>query len=330
MRALEPPPDTSLEPEETSVSPDDSPRFASHEPANIDYSVTPISDTETRLRHSGWYKNRLKVYQSLRRTQQTANRLDAFCHCGGGCVVQRHETSGKHRLVGNYCHDRFCLPCGMTRARRLAAALRKRMEGKVTRMTTLTLRHSQTPLADQVDRLIGSFRKLRQRKATARAYRAGVAFLEVKWKAHSRTWHPHLHVLTEGDYVPQTTIAKAWHAITGDSYIVHVTRIEAADRMVAYVTKYASKPMDSTVFADPAALDELVISLKGRRLNQTFGGWTKLIDEDPTEEGAGWVTVGTLSSLQADAAGGDAVAAAILAELTAPRKTWPIPAVNSE
>jgi len=320
MNDIEPPPLSSLEPQETSRRPQGPDIIGGHEPADIDYAITPISAEETRLRHSGWAENRGKVYRSLVRTCQSRNRLDSFCNCGGGCVVQRHETSGRHRLVGNYCHDRLCLPCGNARARRLAASLRKRMAGKVTRLTTLTLRHSQTPLKDQLDRLIDCFRKLRKAKATREAYRGGVAFIEIKWVNRSRTWHPHLHVITEGAYVPQKALATAWHAITGDSFIVHITRISESDRMVAYVTKYASKPMDSTVFADDDALDELLLSVKGRRLNQTFGTWKKLLDEDPTEDGAGWVTIGTLAGLQADAEGGDVVAAALLAQLTAPSK----------
>jgi hypothetical protein len=193
-------------------------------------------------------------------------------------------------------------------------------------MTTLTLRHSKTSLNDQLDRLYSSFRLLRQRKSTAVMFKGGVAFLEVKWVAKSRTWHPHLHIITEGKWVDQKTLSQTWHGITGDSFIVHVTRISDEDRMIGYVTKYASKPMDSNVFADADALDELIVSLKGRRLYNCFGTWSKLLAVEEAEPGNGWTTIGTLSGLQADAEGGDAIAQKLLALLLDRKKPRPAPA----
>lgn len=304
-----------LEQQETSVDSLPVDCLCEHEPPKIDYAVEPLLDEEWRLRHSGWAVNRRKIYESLIRTHQTPARIDRFCQCGSGCVVQYSAGQERWRTVGNYCHDRFCVPCGNARSRALAMHLRRRVFSKTMRMVTLTLRHSQTPLTDQLDRLFSSFRKLRQRQSTHELFRGGSMFLEVKYSALTRTWHPHLHILCEGAFCSQKTIAEAWHAITGDSYIVHVKRVDSDDRMVTYVTKYASKPMDSSVFSVDTALDELVVALKGRRLNHCFGMWPKLDDKPTADEVNDWVTVGTLARLCNDAKDGDAVARSVLAML---------------
>jgi hypothetical protein len=133
-------------------------------------------------------------------------------------------------------------------------------------------------------------------------------FLEVKRRPGLSPWHPHLHVMVEGTFLSQKALASAWHAITGDSYIVHITRVRDDDRMVDYVCKYASKPMDASVLQDAEALKELAVAIKGRRLVQCFGSWRKLDLDADAPDPAGWHTIGTLASLLRDAKSGDAVA----------------------
>jgi hypothetical protein len=49
-----------------------------------------------------------------------------------------------------------------------------------------------------------------------------------------------------------------------------------------YVTKYASKPLNTSFANSPALLDEALRALKGRRLCLTFGSWygTPLTDAE--------------------------------------------------
>jgi hypothetical protein len=169
------------------------------------------------------------------------------------------------------------------------------------RFVTLTLRHRRAPLADVLRRLRECFALLRRRKWWAERVRGGVAILEVKLSKHG-LWHPHLHIITEGKFLPQQELAAQWLAVTGDSSVVDVRAIDAgpngSHQISKYVTKYVTKPCCSGVESDPELLDEFVLAMKGQRQYDRFGTWRKvdLDAEDPTSPND-WETVGGLESL---------------------------------
>jgi hypothetical protein len=138
---------------------------------------------------------------------------------------------------------------------------------------TLTIRHNDEPLSDQLRRIYGAFRRLRRSDFWLRAVTGGAAVLEVKHAWNGDAWHVHLHVLLQGKYLPQQLVAREWHRITGDSYIVHVKMIHRPENAARYVSKYCSKPVPSTIVNKPDALLELIHALRGRRLVLTFGTW---------------------------------------------------------
>jgi len=90
---------------------------------------------------------------------------------------------------------------------------------------------------------------------------------------------PHLHVLTRGDYIPQTWLSTAWKDLTG-SYIVHIRKIDQVAGAVLEVTKYLTK--------SAAQIAEL---LPGKQvLTMSHGwlpeGWRDKPDDRPTTTSA--------------------------------------------
>ena len=249
------------------------------------------------FRHSGWAHDRRRVYDALRRTEQSGNRIHDFTGCGDHAYVfQSVQDPEIYTLGGSTCHDRFCLPCGRERSRVIATNVKLKTEGKSARFLTLTLKSTTEPLAQLLAKLTQDFTALRRSKLWRKRVTGGVGFLEIKWIASSQRWHPHLHCLVQGRYIPQDELSRTWLKITGTSKIVDI-RIATDSRYVThYICKYASKPLDHTVIVDPPRLDEAVRALKGKRLCMTFGSWRgyKLTESQETGE---WIQLGTLSEL---------------------------------
>jgi hypothetical protein len=204
----------------------------------------------------------------------------------------------------------------VARAARLRASVAKQLEDwQKVRFITLTLRHSQTPLTDQIDRLLRSYRELRRRPAWTTSIDGAAAFVEVKISDRDGLWHPHLHIIAVGRWIDARALSREWHAVTGDSTIVDVQLAKSPAGVASYVVKYVTKPLDQSVVACPDRLDEAIVALKGRRL-VNGSGVLRSISDDATPDGVDdWHTIGRLDALLDDARNGDAAAAAIVASL---------------
>lgn len=172
-------------------------------------------------------------------------------------------------------------------------------------MMTLTLRHSQTPLRDQIARVYRSLTNFRRRQSWKEHVDGGVAFLELKVSEKTGMWHVHLHLLFEGKFWDQREISHEWHCVTGDSSIVHIGRHGDKDSMAHYVTKYVTKPADSSVYADNQKLDELVVSLRGVRLALPFGSWRHLKLSEKPKCDVKWISINSVDYLRSLARDGD-------------------------
>lgn len=202
------------------------------------------------------------------------NRLLAYLTCGcDAWIMQSRTDPERFALRSDCCHDRWCPACSKSRAMVLRANLEPLLKGKTVRFVTLTLRHDDSTLREKLDRLHGCFDTLRERTLWTTAVDAGVAFIEVKHNPETSRWHPHLHILCVGRYLPQQSLKSEWLAVTGDSHIVDVRLVQDENKVVQYVTKYITKPCPNELYRDHAALSEAVRTLKGRRLVTTFGTW---------------------------------------------------------
>lgn len=298
--------------------------FESHPDEHSDSpdSTAPLDGLETSgfdngnlsqtFRHSGWARQRRKVCIGLEDAGTSQTRQEAFAFCGSTCYVFRSRSDPSEvRLGASCCHDRFCLPCASTRSRVIAANVASYLDRGQCRFITLTLRHNDLGLASQIERLYVSFKKLRATTLWRATQRGGVAFLEVKRSRDRLSWHPHFHVLTQGKWIDGLKLANEWKTITGDSFIVDVAFVPNAEAVVRYVTKYASKPFDPTLFESPDVLVEAIIALKSRRMAINFGNWKGLqVTHKPSEEA--WENIGHLETLLMATARGDAQATALV------------------
>lgn len=278
-------------------------------PTPVDESyedVQAASAMSSNFRHSGWRNWRLRIYDALKRIGTDHVVLHRFQSCGDWCTAWRDpERPERYQVRGNFCRHRYCLPCATNRARIIATNLHAQLETCTARFLTLTLKHEREPLADQIDRLYEAFARLRRRGLWLRNVNAGAWFLEVRYNAGTDEWHPHLHVLITGKYIAHSELKQAWHEVTGDSFIVHITIVRSAKQAAQYVCKYASKPMDYSYVRHQDRLDEAIVAMHNRRLCGTFGDWRRLkLHETPSDE-TDWVYVGNLGRMLRDARRGN-------------------------
>jgi hypothetical protein len=175
-----------------------------------------------------------------------------------------------------------------------------------------------------LDRLYRCFRNLRSRRWWRDRVYGGAAFLEVTWSDDLQAWHPHLHILLDSKWLPQSELAAEWLSVTHDSFVVDVRLVACSDKVASYVVKYAAKPLSSTFLNRPDQLQEAIRAFTGRRCILTFGKWSGLKPLPDTERDE-WETVAPLRELIAARDAGDATAARILAALNGGRtcKTEP-------
>jgi hypothetical protein len=202
----------------------------------------------------------------------SSNRLERFRRCGEHAYLAVDPEHPDHALFrASYCHDRFCQPCSRARAFHVATALANRLRRETCRLLTLTLRSREGPLRPQLTRLFASFRKLRVTKRWHHDVDGAVAFAEMTFNRDTHLWHPHLHVITIGRFMPHEVYKNLWHDITGDSDIIHMSKVPNVEQITRYVTKYVTKPLTYLHEAHPDALADALVALSGTRLCTTCG-----------------------------------------------------------
>lgn len=292
----------------------------------------PSLPRESQFRHSGWALKRNRIYRALLATGQSCRRVANFADCGNTLWLWRdgHELA----ITCNRCHDRLCEPCQRERQQDVTEGILLKCHDALGRLRflTLTLKHSDTPLGLQIDRLISSFKLLRKHPQISAALLGGVWFLEVKLDKSGARWHPHLHCVVEGTFIDQKTLAKAWFETTGDSYIVDIRAVDSVRDRARYVTKYSTKPLHVDVSRNHEKLCEFTSAIKGRRLYQCFGTWSKAVRRTKNKRKL-LTPIGHINTVWLDALAGDRDAAFWLriahGRFPKLRKTHPLPDVSS-
>lgn len=268
---------------------------------NIDsWRLQPATQWETEFRHSHWTARRAKITAHLASCGASMFSMERWTECGSDCMIEHSEKADKHRVKANYCKSRHCEPCSRARANVLAANLQEKLTAAANgkfRFVTLTLRHTKTPLLNQIKKLYASFKTLRKQAYWKQSQRGGAFMLEVKWSARSREWHPHLHVITDGSWMDKRDLSREWLKVTGDSTSVDVRALDDAKHAAHYLVKYVTKGTSSEVWDDKEAAQEWITATRGIRVCSTFGNWRGMKLSKPTIKYDDWVKVCRLDNL---------------------------------
>ncbi len=180
------------------------------------------------------------------------------------------------------CRIRLCAFEMRARAMRSLHRMEEPLS-QLERARYLVLTQRNVPLgslADGIARLFNSFERLRHRKVWQRV-RAAVVMLEVTFNRQQKTWHPHLNVIFDGDFLPQKDLADNWRASTGgQGKIVWIEEAKGA-KTALEVFKYVTKLAD---IADvPDAVIEFLAATRALRFLRTYGTLYRLPEEEEFE-----------------------------------------------
>jgi hypothetical protein len=201
--------------------------------------------------------------------------------CQGTRIAVRSKK--KPVLVLDSCRHRLCPHCSKRRSWSCARSIEhlgKEMDSP--RFITLTLRTQSDTLAESLERLRSGWKRLRQTKLWKSKCEGGVYSLEVTRGRSGDRWHPHLHILVDGSFIPQRELSDAWLKATGDSCIVDVRAVRSRRQIARYVSKYVAKG-DEFASWTLEQIAEYAQAMCGQRVIQTFGSLHGKV-ADPREE----------------------------------------------
>lgn len=211
----------------------------------------------------------------------------------------RNSETGKVRVSANHCHLRWCPLCANAKKSYIAHNLQNWLNyADHPKMLTLTMLHSDAPLEHQVKHLYDSFRSLRRTKLFRATVTGGVWFFQIKFNESSNQWHPHIHALITGRYLPQGKLSRLWLKITHTSTIVDIRSVHDIEKASFELSRYCARP--SNVREIPKVCrTELFSAMHGRRLCGTWGTGRALSLSQPRERDTGkWVRLCRWSTLR--------------------------------
>lgn len=188
-----------------------------------------------------------------------------FCnHCGNSIDVPIH------------CSSKGCEICTRFRRYRVRERIQYALQGLPSNQTlrwrhfVLTVKNGYD-LGERLDHLIKSFRKLRNRRLWKSTQYGGFYVIEIT--EGESGWHPHLHIVSFGHYLPWRKLLYVWSQITKDSCHVNISSIRTGSNIAGYISKYITK---ATVLTSQS-LFIVDLVCKNRRLFGPFGKAAELL-----------------------------------------------------
>lgn len=223
--------------------------------------------------HEAHRKARLRILIALaesayRSDQRSARRLAT---CGNSVRFYIDPDLGKVSHWMQRCRHRMCPFCARARSATIAAQMHTIVQPMPRpRLLVLTVKSTDQPLGTQLANLRNWFAKLRRRAFWKANVRGGVYTVEITCNEDTGLWHPHLHVIYDGDYLPQKALRFLWHKITGKSDVIWLEEVKDRHGAVKELCKYIGKPQRASAWSN-RKIRAYAQAVNGTRMVQTFG-----------------------------------------------------------
>jgi len=248
-----------------------------------------------------------QIYAFLDEKHQQ-RRSSALDRCRTRAWFARNNSTGLVRVLSNTCKLRWCPVCAKSLTYFITNQSVSWLDRvKSPKFITFTLRHSHSPLRDQIEALYRFFRHMRTHSLWKRKVKGGIWFFQVKYNPDTDEYHPHLHCLLDSQFIPQHSLSMIWQSITKDSKIVDIRPVRNRASAARYVARYCASPGNIADMPFPQRI-ALAEALHSRRICGTWGTASNLklrtrppeVKDQWTNLGSWW-TVTRLSSLDEDA-----------------------------
>lgn len=222
--------------------------------------------------------------------------LKKWSACRTSAWFARHRQTGKVRVLSSSCRLRWCSLCATARRNYISHQVADWLKSAAwPKFLTLTVKHTDEPLSDQVDELYAFFRKFRKTKLLKGSVFGGVWFFQVKRSKSSGQWHPHIHCAISGKYMGRGLLSKLWLKITSHSKIVDIRPIREPETAAAEVARYASTPADLTKLPSSDYV-ELFEAFHHRKVCGSWGTAKQVsLRQDHVAKDSDWESLGSWS-----------------------------------
>jgi len=238
--------------------------------------------------HVEEFKAALDLYCRIDNAEGS-HRAEQFLECRQWAWFARHEKTGMVKVIANSCHLRWCPICAEAKSGLISGNVREWLEIiRRPKFFTLTVAHSNEPLAVQIQKLYKQFRAFRNHKAIKKTIRGGVWFFQLTYRPKVKQWHPHLHCVLDSNYISHRLLSTEWLATTGNSFIVDIRAVKDTCKAANDVARYTSRPCSLSNFKN---IDntEIFSVFHGKRLCGSFGtGRRVLLRPKPQEDFKSW------------------------------------------
>lgn len=168
---------------------------------------------------------------------------------------------------------------------------------KTPKFLTITIKHTDQPLGEQLTSLYSNWQRLRQLKVITKKCRGGIWFFQLCFNPKHNEWHPHLHCIIDSDYISHNYLSRQWLRLTGDSKVLDIRTVRDPKDVAAYVARYAARPAQLENLSAKRCI-ELVTSMHGKRMCGVWGSARglslrphKLADADKWQRVGSYTTV---------------------------------------
>lgn len=171
--------------------------------------------------------------------------------------MQEQEKYKNHNHIAMYCSDcgyktirllncgdRLCPVCKEDNYKRLLvmySPIIKKVPFHRLSQITLTHKNQKYLTRSSVRSILSDFNKLRRSSFFKRYVKGGLAVVECKHRSDFSGWNLHIHILVDSSFIPQKSLSRLWHSITGHSYIVDVRKEEKSSSAIFHLLKYFNK-----------------------------------------------------------------------------------------
>lgn len=181
------------------------------------------------------------------------------------------------------CKDRLCPFCAHERVTQVAQRIAQAVAAmKQPRTVILTLKDAPRTLQDALQSLRVAFGKLRRTPLWRSTAKWGIYVTEITRNQAAGTWHPHIHLVYDGSFLPHAQLSRTWCTITGGAKIVWVAAVTNTTAIANELAKYIAKAPNQHLLS-PSEIREYATATAAARLLQTFGRKPPV---KPTEEDA--------------------------------------------
>ena len=209
------------------------------------------------------------LFEEAAELRRIAHKLDDCCRSPYAAI---NRDTSEIRIHEFRCKLRICTYCGKLRAKALSMKILPLVQKMdCAYRLDFTTKSNDDPIRKQFNRIVKCFAKLRQTRLWKAHYSGGFYTLEATHNKKTDQWHPHIHVIVDGEYVKHAKLKRLWHEITGDSTVIWMKQCVSNSQAVFYINKYVTKTQDPALVPSHR-MAEWALALKGMRFVNLFGG----------------------------------------------------------